>query len=104
VLDNSKIMTTSTNFLDEILAFEPVQRPANRFPLTHIDHDGDCLEVILTSEPYNGERIDGRVTIYRGIETGDVVGLMVKGLSTWIAESWSLSIEEFSFATCHEHN
>ncbi len=77
-------MTTETDFLNEILACEPLERPANRFPLFNVDQDGDCLEVILSSEPYNGERVDGRITIYRGIDSGEVVGLLVKGLSTWI--------------------
>ena len=77
-------MSTETDFLNEILALEPLQRPTDRFPMFNVDQDGDCLEVILTAEPYNGERVDGRITIYRGIDTGEVVGLLVKGLSTWI--------------------
>ena len=77
-------MSTETDFLNEILAFEPLERPTDRFPLFNMDQGGDCLEVILTAEPYNGERVDGRITIYRGIDTGEVVGLLVKGLSTWI--------------------
>ena len=52
-------MSTEADFLNDILAFEPLERPSDRFPLFNLDQDGDCLEVILTAEPYNGERVDG---------------------------------------------
>lgn len=77
-------MTTEMDFLSQIQAFAPTEYVATRFPLLHVDKEGDCLEVIHSDEPYNGERIDGRITLYRGVESGDIVGVLIKGLSTWI--------------------
>lgn len=77
-------MSTETDFLNEIMAYIPSEYSPDRFPLFTDNRDGDCLEVVLSDEPFNGERVDGRITIYRGLNTGDVVGVLVKGLSTWI--------------------
>jgi len=41
--------------------------------------EGDCLEFVVSPEDYYGERVDGRITIYRGRETKEIVGVVIKG-------------------------
>jgi hypothetical protein len=54
------------------------------FPMLHVDEEADCFEVFLTDEPYYGERVDSRVTIYRGQESGDLVGILLKSANSWV--------------------
>lgn len=83
---NTNTTNISDNaFFDQLIADAPKEYREDRFPMFHVDEHGDCFELLLSAEPYNGERTDGRVTIYRGIESNQMVGVLVKGLKTWIA-------------------
>ncbi len=84
-MNTNKTNTTGTEFFDELLTSASSEYPDNRFPMFHLDENGDCLEVVLSAEAYNGERVDSRVTIYRGIDSNKMVGVLVKGLTTWVA-------------------
>jgi hypothetical protein len=51
-----------------------------QFPQAMYDPDGDCLEFVITSENYRGKRLDSLVTVYIGEDTGEVVGVVIKGV------------------------
>lgn len=73
------------DFTFEQLLQEKVDSVVDRkFPMLHEDEEADCFEVFLTDEPYYGERVDGRVTIYRGQESGELVGILLKGANGWV--------------------
>jgi hypothetical protein len=71
--------------LQELLEKEFDSVAKREFPLLHVDEEADCFEVFLTDEAYYGERVDGRVTIYRGQESGELVGILLKGAKNWVA-------------------
>lgn len=50
------------------------------FPQVYYDADGDCLEFIIAGDNYKGERLDELVTVYRSLETNEIVGSLIKGL------------------------
>ena len=57
-------------------------RPAERFePTATYDRDGDCIEFLVSSEPFFAERVDDLVTVYYGQETEEVIGSLIKGVS-----------------------
>lgn len=78
-------MIDNSDFEACVLKEAPASYDPRRFPIIYQDENGDCIEVYASDEPFFGERIDGRVTIYRGQESGDVVGVMVKGVKTWLS-------------------
>jgi len=78
-------MQTNTAFTDSILSLSHACYSPQRFPLSYLDKKNDCLEILFADDAYNGERIDGRVTIYRSIETRELVGVLIKGLSIWVS-------------------
>lgn len=41
--------------------------------------EGECWEFVLSPESFVAERLDGRLTVYVGRETGEVVGGLVYG-------------------------
>jgi hypothetical protein len=53
-------------------------------PMAHYDADGDCVEFIATNETFRAERIDSLVTVYIGRESNEVVGSLIKGVSSFI--------------------
>ncbi|MBI4578277.1 MAG: hypothetical protein HY718_01150, partial [Planctomycetes bacterium] len=59
-------------------------RPAERFrPTAVYDRDGDCIEFLAKPDPFLAERVDDLVTVYYSQETGDVIGSLIKGVSTF---------------------
>lgn len=60
--------------------------PAEVFrPFASYDPDGDCIEFFATNESFYGERLGPLVTIYRGQETGEVVGVLVEDIKDIMA-------------------
>ncbi len=56
--------------------------PAERFKPTAIyDPDGDCIEFLVSPDPFYAERIDDLVTVYYSQETNEVIGSLIKGVS-----------------------
>jgi hypothetical protein len=53
-------------------------------PKVFPDHDGDCIEVLLSNESYRAERLDSLVTVYVNRDTGELVGAFVKGVRSFI--------------------
>lgn len=71
-------MNNSKNFSDWVLCDAPENYDDRRFPLVYEDEDGDRAEFILSDEDKISERVDGRLTIYRGRESGEIVGGSIK--------------------------
>ncbi|HEX4124054.1 MAG TPA: hypothetical protein VHY37_04945 [Tepidisphaeraceae bacterium] len=45
------------------------------------NRDGDCIHYHWRSDEFYGDRIDDKLTLYRSVETNDVVGCQIKGIS-----------------------
>lgn len=72
-------MTSNETFSD--WALQPKSEDsAQPFPFLYEDEDGDRAEFLFNDEDRLAERVDGRLTIYRGRESGDIVGGSIKGL------------------------
>ncbi len=57
--------------------------PAQTFrPTAYYDPDGDCIEFLARPDNFHAERIDDLVTVYHSEETGEVIGSLVKGVSS----------------------
>jgi hypothetical protein len=62
-------------------------RPAEEFePTATYDRDGDCIEFLAKPDPFYAERVDDLVTVYYSQETNEVVGSLLKGVSTFCRE------------------
>ncbi len=56
--------------------------PAEPFrPIATYDRDGDCIEFLLSPDPFYAERVDDLVTVYYSQETGHVIGSFIEGVS-----------------------
>jgi hypothetical protein len=53
-------------------------------PKVFPNHDGDCIEVLLSNDNYRAERLDSLVTVYVNRENGELVGALVKGVRSFI--------------------
>lgn len=61
-------------------------RPASSFkPTAAYDRDGDCIEFLAAPDPFYAERVDDLVTVYYSQETGEVVGSLIKGVTSFLA-------------------
>ncbi len=50
-------------------------------PTVAYDPDGDCIEFLVSPDPFYAERIDDLVTVYYSQETNEVVGSLIKGVA-----------------------
>jgi hypothetical protein len=50
-------------------------------PVASYDADGDCIEFFATNENFYARRVDSFVTAYYSMETNEVVGSLIKGVS-----------------------
>jgi len=50
-------------------------------PTATYDKDGDCIEFLASPEPFYAERIDDLVTVYYSLETNEIIGSLIKGVS-----------------------
>ena len=71
---------------EELLLEAAAKQGPPSYPMFHYDPDGDFVEVIMSGEGYHGERVDGRLTIYRGDATGRIVGAVVKDVKKMLSE------------------
>ncbi len=55
-------------------------------PRAYHNKDGDCLEILWSDEDFVAERIDPLVTVYCGRESNELVGCVIKGLTTRLQE------------------
>lgn len=68
-------------FSDWVMHDAPTEYDDDRFPLVYEDEDGDRVEFLISGEERISERVDGRLTVYRGRESGEIVGGSIKGLN-----------------------
>lgn len=55
---------------------------AERFkPTATYDPDGDCIEFLMSPDPFYAERVDELVTVYYSQESNEVVGSQIKGVA-----------------------
>lgn len=54
--------------------------PKVKLPIAYYDSDGDCIEVLISAEPFHGERIDDLVTVYCSEVNDEIVGCLIKGI------------------------
>ncbi len=60
-----------------------VAQPAEQFtPAAMYDPDGDCIEFLASPDPFYAQRVDDLVTVYYSQETKEIIGSLIKGVST----------------------
>lgn len=84
------------NELTEALLSET--RAQGKFsPFAHYDPDGDCIEFMVSQEPYKAVRLDKWVTAYvsrgNGSQEGELVGSLIKNVHQLIREFPGLDID-----------
>ena len=61
--------------------YEMFGTPVEEFePFAFYNADGDCLEFFAKGEKYYGERIDDYITVYRAVETNEIIGSVIKNV------------------------
>jgi ABC-type amino acid transport substrate-binding protein len=76
-------MTTAT----QAEIYEMFGMPVDTFePFAFYNADGDCVEFFAKGEKYYGERVDDYVTVYRAVETGEIIGSVIKNVRALCAE------------------
>jgi hypothetical protein len=75
---------TNDAFAQDVLARIPTTPWSG--PKIFQNDDGDCLEVLLSTDSYVAKRLDSLVTVYVNRENGQLVGALVKGIRAFISE------------------
>jgi len=65
-------------------AISPHVKSFPKEPMVFYNHDGDCIELILSDESYKATRLDPLLTVYESRETGELVGAVIKGVNAFI--------------------
>src|SRR5438132_6846450 len=74
-------VTSNAEFAKRLML---LARPAEQFrPTATYDVDGDCIEFLAKPDPFYAERVDDLVTVYYSQETGEVIGSLLKGVSSF---------------------
>lgn len=60
-------------------------------PKAHYNTDGDCIEILFSRQNYRAERLSDLLTIYVERERGDLVGLLLKRVKSFISQLLSES-------------
>jgi hypothetical protein len=61
--------------------------PARKFvPYCYLSEEADALTVYFEGDPDYSERLNDHITLYRSLETKEVVGCRVKGISSLIED------------------
>lgn len=48
----------------------------------YYDPDGDCIEFLIKPHDFYAERIDDLITVYYSRETNEIIGSLIKGISS----------------------
>ncbi len=51
-------------------------------PTAYYDRDGDCIEFIAKPDDFYAERVDGILTVYRSRKDNEIMGSVIKGVSS----------------------
>ena len=78
------MVTTNAEFAKRMTL---MARPASEFkPTATYDADGDCIEFLAKPDAFYAERVDDLVTVYYSHDTEEVIGSLIKGVSTFCAK------------------
>jgi len=66
------------------LVYAAVPAPETFRPIAIYSHDGDCIKFFAKPDSYYRVRVDSFVTVYRAQETGEIVGCLIKGISSFM--------------------
>ena len=78
-------MPEQTNAADALWeSLSPRVEPFSGNPMVFYNHDGDCIELVLSDESFTATRIDPLLTVYIGRESGELVGAVIKGVKAFI--------------------
>lgn len=72
----------STSFEEFVLSKVPSGEPP--LPMATYNAEGDCIEFFISRKNFYADRIDDILTVYRSIETDEIVGSVIKGLRGFI--------------------
>ena len=81
-------------------SLSPHVEPFSGNPMVFYNHDGDCIELVLSDESFTATRIDSLLTVYTGRESGELVGAVIKGVKAFIqkvlvhAPGFSIEVED----------
>lgn len=68
------------------VVFQQTENVKRQIPCAVYDPHGDCIEFIAKDEAFRGERIDSLVTVYYGLESGEIVGSLIKGVKKLLSK------------------
>ena len=91
--------TINNDFADALLD-EASKTPYKFTPSAFHNVEGDCLEIVLSDEPYHGERLSDTITVLMGEESGRPVGLIIKKVQALFDDfgsampGWVISIQQ----------
>ncbi len=72
---------SASDFADRVMQ---LASPSEQFEPTAIyDRDGDCIEFLVSADPFYAERVDDLVTVYYSQETREIIGSLLKGVSAF---------------------
>src|SRR5690606_8428086 len=65
-------------------------------PQVRYDKDGDCVEFVARPHAYRGERIDDLVTAFYSLETDELMGSLIKGVSKLLKRNpgWIIELDD----------
>jgi len=71
----------------ELMKFLKENPPARRFvPYCYVSHEADALTVYFEGDADYSERLTDHVTLYRSLETNEIVGCRIKGIAEILAD------------------
>jgi hypothetical protein len=62
-------------------------------PAATYDRDGDCIEFLVKPDTFCAERVDDLVTVYYSQETNEIIGSLIKGVSSFLKKHPGLKID-----------
>lgn len=72
-------MLSNEEFAKRVLLLANPVQPFT--PTATYDPDGDCIEFLVSADPFYAERVDDLVTVYYSQRTQEVIGSLIKGVS-----------------------
>ncbi|MBN2375204.1 MAG: hypothetical protein JXD22_02295 [Sedimentisphaerales bacterium] len=74
------IVLSNEEYADKV---DEIASSASPFkPGAYYDPDGDCIEFLTEPHDFYAERIDDLVTVYYSRETNEIIGSLIKGVSS----------------------
>jgi hypothetical protein len=67
--------------METLIEYLKTNKPSGFTPKPHYSADGDSLTFYFKNMESYGERVDNFLTVYRAMDTGELVGCQVKGVA-----------------------